>query len=126
MFYAGHALRSQQRAPRVNVWPKVCSGCNVNYDKAQWQTLETRGIQQDAQDPLELRNCTACGSTLAVLAQARDSLAHDEWQEIERLKTLILFVRSALTNPKIAAVERVDSALRLIGAELKEKPDADR
>lgn len=126
MFYAGHAIRSQQRAPRVNVWPKICSGCRVEYDKAQWQVLEYKGIQQDTPNPLELRNCASCGSTLAVLAQARDSFPLNEGEEIERLKTLILFIRTALTDQKRAAVERVESALRLITVELKEMPNADR
>ena len=48
-------------------WPKRCS-CGVAYDASQWQTLRLAGVQHmDGVGPdLELRDCAACRSTLAV------------------------------------------------------------
>lgn len=53
-------------------WPKKCSGCDRLISKPSWQTFQAIGTQHfPDEEPLELRNCPACGSTLAV----RESVA---------------------------------------------------
>lgn len=46
-----------------------CSSCGAAYGLEQWLELPSRGLQEQADlpaDPLELRNCSACRSTLAL------------------------------------------------------------
>ena len=48
-------------------WPKAC-GCGARYSREEWEALRTLGVQRDrdGNPEIELRNCAACGSTLAV------------------------------------------------------------
>ena len=42
---------------------KVC-GCGTVHDSVQWRALSSVGVQDDPEEPLELRQCR-CGSTIA-------------------------------------------------------------
>lgn len=56
----GIGLRAVQTTKRC--------GCGTSYDQVAWDLLPLLGIQEDDVEPLELKNCRACGSTLAVVA----------------------------------------------------------
>jgi hypothetical protein len=47
---------------------KSCTCCNVHYTAEAWKLLPFVGVQRLTEDdePLELRNCTACHTTLAI------------------------------------------------------------
>ena len=47
------------------VWPKRCA-CGHVMSHSVWKKLRCLGIQQGPGDPIELRNCPACGSTLGL------------------------------------------------------------
>lgn len=55
------------RAIRVRPPFKSCA-CGAAYDESAWRALPLVGVQHldDGAPPLELRNCTACGSTIAI------------------------------------------------------------
>ena len=47
--------------------PSIHCACGANYTREQWLTLRRLGIQRVAEMPdLELRDCSACGSTISV------------------------------------------------------------
>lgn len=50
---------------------KSCA-CGACYDARAWERLPFVGEMEDGSDVLELRNCRACGSTIAVAADAAD------------------------------------------------------
>lgn len=50
---------------RARQWPKECA-CSAVYDKAAWATLVYVGIVQEPDNALELRQCGACQSTIAM------------------------------------------------------------
>jgi hypothetical protein len=50
---------------RARQWPREC-GCGHSYTRAQWLGLTTRGVQRDPTGDLNLRDCSGCGSTLAM------------------------------------------------------------
>lgn len=41
----------------------------LKLDRARWEALRLKGVQEDPEGDLELRNCDACGSTLAIEMQ---------------------------------------------------------
>lgn len=53
----------------IESWPKSCS-CGAKITDDEWEKLKYVGIQQGvpqhAIPDLELRNCSRCGSTLAI------------------------------------------------------------
>lgn len=52
--------------PSPPSFPRVC-GCGARYDERAWAELPSRGTQPSLPGhALELRVCTACGSTLSV------------------------------------------------------------
>lgn len=49
---------------------KACPCCRRAFSKARWETLRFVGVQPDPEEPLELRDCDRCGSTMAVVVPA--------------------------------------------------------
>jgi hypothetical protein len=47
-------------------FPKRCA-CNAVYTRAHWYALEPLGEQDDGVEVLDLRQCTACQSTMAIV-----------------------------------------------------------
>jgi hypothetical protein len=52
----------------VETWPKKCA-CGHQISEEGWEDLRYVGVQRSGFDDspdLELRNCSACGSTIAI------------------------------------------------------------
>lgn len=49
----------------VDAWPKRC-GCGCSYTESEWMRLTYVGLMIDDVESIELRNCSACGSTIAM------------------------------------------------------------
>jgi len=54
----------------IESWPKTC-GCGEVFSEHQWENLRYVGVQKMPADyglpDMELRNCSRCGSTMAVV-----------------------------------------------------------
>ena len=68
--------------------PKVCA-CGISYDAHMWACLAYVGHMTDEVEALELRNCSGCGSTLAVELPTpcivEDCPWHASWTAVETL-----------------------------------------
>ena len=49
----------------VDAWPKRC-GCGRSCTESEWMLLTYVGLMIDDVESIELRNCSACGSTIAM------------------------------------------------------------
>lgn len=58
--------------PERAVWPKRCS-CGMSWSLQAWLNLPLVGRIDDGFEPVELRNCEMCWSTLAVLISLVDA-----------------------------------------------------
>lgn len=55
------------RATTLPAPPLKPCGCGRSYDAFEWSRLPYVGVMGDEVETLELRNCVACNSTLAVV-----------------------------------------------------------
>lgn len=58
---------AERAAPTIPAPPDRECGCGAVHDVYDWIRLPLCGVMRDAAGVLELRNCTTCSSTIAVL-----------------------------------------------------------